>query len=570
MALLLIRSRCFTLARILCSLCLCSSALAAAEGGQPGQEVLRLQQQQQRAVQQLQLEQRRRQLQRTGSGAQSSVTPEPVLTAQDVDCWPIQGVRLAGVTLFRPAVLEARIKPILAPCMGINRINHLLAEITRLYVEAGYIAARPYLGSTPSAGQPLDIRVDEGYVETIELADQSLPLSLRTAFPAMLGAPLNLRDLEQGLDQINRLRSVDVTADIAPGSVQGASRIILRSSADEPHWGLDLSLDNLGSAATGRDRKVIGLSLDSPLQLNDALNLGFSETLNHGPRFSRSNSLFYSVPYGYWTLSAFASHIEYRAPIKLSTTTLYGSGRTDQLSLRADRVLWRDQGHQLSAHLQLTRKAVDTYLQKARLGIQSPTLTVAEAGFNLFWQDAAVWNLDVTYAQGLTWLGADRDSDQVQSSLPKAQFGAYRANLIQWRNGQLYGQPWQWQSQLTLQYSPDPLPAIEQLLGTDDSAVRGYRDNSASGANGAVWRNTLYVPLRNDLPIRITPRIGLDNGWVKSGYGAAGQRLSGASVGLNLRWKGLQLDLDYQRHLTIPKGFSQEPHVWLARLSVQI
>ena len=114
------------------------------------------------------------------------------------------------------------------------------------------------------------------------------------------------------------------------------------------------------------------------------------------------------------------------------------------------------------------------------------------------------------------------------------------------------------------------MPAIEQLLGTDDSAVRGYRDNSASGAIGAVWRNTLYVPLRNDLPIRITPRIGLDNGWVKSGYGAAGQRLSGASVGLNLRWKGLQLDLDYQRHLTIPKGFSQEPDVWLARLSVQI
>ena len=430
MALLLIRSRCFTQARILCSLCLCSSALAAAEGGQPGQEVLRLQQQQQRTVQQLQLqlqlqlEQRQRQLQRTGSGAQSSVTPEPVLTAQEVDCWPIQGVRLAGVTLFRPAVLEARIKPIVAPCMGINRINHLLAEITRLYVEAGYIAARPYLSSTPSAGQPLDIRVDEGYVETIELADQILPLSLRTAFPGMLGAPLNLRDLEQGLDQLNRLRSVDVTADIAPGSVQGASRIILRSNAGQPHWGLDLSLDNLGSIATGRDRKVIGLSLDSPFQLNDALNLGFSETLNHGPRFSRSNSLFYSVPYGYWTLSAFASHIEYRAPIKLSTTTLYGSGRTDQLSLRADRVLWRDQGHQLSAHLQLTRKAVDTYLQKARLGIQGPTLTVAEAGFNLFWQDAAVWNLDVTYAQGLSWLGADRDRNRVRSNLPKAQFGA--------------------------------------------------------------------------------------------------------------------------------------------------
>ena len=64
---------------------------------------------------------------------------------------------------------------------------------------------------------------------------------------------------------------------------------------------------------------------------------------------------------------------------KLSNTTLYNSGRTDQVSLRTDRVLWRDQGHQLSANLQLAYKDVDSYLQKVRLGIQSPTLTVATA-----------------------------------------------------------------------------------------------------------------------------------------------------------------------------------------------
>lgn len=49
----------FTPRRILCSLCLYSSALVAAEGLQPGQESLRLQQQQQRELQRLQLEQRR-------------------------------------------------------------------------------------------------------------------------------------------------------------------------------------------------------------------------------------------------------------------------------------------------------------------------------------------------------------------------------------------------------------------------------------------------------------------------------------------------------------------------------
>ena len=560
----------FTTRHILCSLCLWASALALAEGRLPAQEALRLQQQQQRALQHLQLEQRRRQLQRSGSGTAVAAPPVPALPAQDEHCWPLQGARVVGVTLFSSHALDARIKPLVASCMGIGQINRLLAEITRLYVEAGYIASRPYLSSVPSAGRTLDIQIDEGYVEAIELADPRLPLSLRTVFPDMLGAPLNLRDLEQGLDQINRLRSMDVTADIVPGSEQGASRVILRPRAAAPHWGLGLGVDNLGSPATGRERQLISLSLDSPLQLTDSLSLSFSETLNQGPRYSRSNSLFYSVPYGYWTLSAFASHIEYRAPLKLSTATLYGSGRTDQFSLRADRVLWRDQNHQLSGHVQLSHKDVETRLQKARLGIQSPTLTVAEAGFNLFWQNSAVWNLDIAYAQGLTWFGADRDRDQVQGHLPKAQFQAYRANLVQWRNGQFAGQAWQWQSQLALQYSRDPLPAIEQLLGTDDSAVRGYRDNSAAGAIGAVWRNTLYLPMSSDLPLRLTPRLGLDSGWIKPEYAAPSQRLGGFSVGLNLSWKPVQLDLDYQRNLHIPKGFGQEPQVWLARLSVQI
>lgn len=551
-------------------LCLCTLPAAAADGPVPGQEALRLQQQQQRELQQLQLEQRQRQLQR-GSFAPPPATPAlPANTTQDQRCWPLSGTRVAGVTLFNKAELNTRIEPYVAPCMGAAQINRLLAEITRLYVEAGYIASRPYLTSTPAAGQPLAIHVEEGYVEAIELADQSLPVSLRGAFPGMLGEPLNLRDLEQGLDQLNRLRSVDLTADIAPGSAAGASRIILRSRSTASRWSLGLGVDNLGSAGTGRDRNAVSLSLDSPLQLNDALNLSFSDTLNHGPRYSRSNSLFYSIPYGYWTYSLFASHAEYRSPFKLSRTTLYNSGRTDQVSLRTDRVLWRDQSHQLSANLQLAYKDVDSYLQKVRLGIQSPTLTVAEAGVNLFWLNSAVWNLDVNYAQGLTWFGADRDADQVVKNLPQAQFHKYRANLTQWRNGQLIGQPWQWQSQLSVQYSPDALPAIEQLLVTDDSAVRGYRENNASGAIGAVWRNTLRLPLNSDLPFKITPRLGLDNGWVKREYGARSQRLSGASAGLNLSWKNVQLDLDYQRNLNTPAGFAQEPEVWLTRLSLQI
>ncbi|MBX9409906.1 ShlB/FhaC/HecB family hemolysin secretion/activation protein [Pseudomonas baetica] len=563
----------FTLCPLLSAfvLSVCASSLEAAEPVAPGQEVLRQQQQQQRDLQQLQLEQRKRQLER-GAFGPASVTPAiPQTITPDERCWPLSGTRIGGVTLIDSAKLNARIKPLLAPCMGVGQINHLLATITAIYVEKGYIASRPYLSSAPAAGQSLDIVVDEGYIESIELADQSLPVSLGGAFPGMLGGPLNLRDLEQGLDQLNRLRSIDLTADIAPGTQPGASRIILRSrTSGQSRWALNAGLDNLGSASTGRDRDSVSLSLDSPLELNDLLSLSASDTVNQGDRYSRNASLYYAIPYGYWTYSVFASHAEYRAPFKLPSVTFHSTGITDQISLRADRVLWRDQSRQLSANLQLAHKDVDSYLENVRLGIQSPTLTVAEAGLNLFWLDRAVWNLDVNYAQGLRWFGADDDSQHQVNNLPKAQFRKYRAGLSQWRNGQLGAQAWQWQSQLNVQYSPDPLPAIEQLLGTDDSAVRGYRVSSASGASGAIWRNTLRLPLRSEWPVQITPRVGLDHGWIKADHGAQGQRLSGASVGLNLGWKNLQVDLDYQRALNIPNGLQHEPPTWLMRVGVQI
>lgn len=552
-------------------LSVCAPSVLAAETPAPGQEVLRQQQLQQRDLQQLQLEQRKRQLER-GAFGPTPVNPAiPESIKPDERCWPLSGTRIGGVTLIDKDKLNARIKPLLAPCMGVGQINHLLATITALYVEKGYIASRPYLSSAPAAGQSLDILIDEGYIESIELADQSLPVSLGGAFPGMLGKPLNLRDLEQGLDQLNRLRSLDLTADIAPGSQPGASKIILRSrTSGQSRWALGAGFDNLGSASTGRDRDTLSLTLDSPLELNDLLSLSASDTLNQGDRYSRNVSLYYAIPYGYWTFSTFASHAEYRAQFKLSTATLYSTGITDQLSMRADRVLWRDQSHQLSANLQLAHKDVDSYLENVRLGIQSPTLTVAEAGLNLFWLDRAVWNLDVNYAQGMRWFGADDDADRQVKNLPKAQFRKYRAGLSQWRNGQLGAQAWQWQSQLNLQYSPDPLPAIEQLLGTDDSAVRGYRVSSASGASGAIWRNTLRLPLRSDLPVQLTPRVGLDHGWIKADHGAPVQRLSGAGIGLNLGWKNLQVDVDYQRSLNTPTGLHREPETWLMRVGLQL
>jgi len=527
----------------------------------------RAQELERRTREQLELEQRLRLLERSGVSS-SKRLPAPSPAASLESCWQVQGLRLAGNTLISQGLISARLQPLMSNCMSASHINQLLATLTALYVDAGYIASRPYLAQRPQDGQSLDILIEEGFVESIELADQSLAISLRGAFPTMLGEPLQLRELEQGLDQLNRLRSLDLTADVAPGSLPGGSRVLIRPRTTASPMGAAMSYNNRGTEYIGRNNGMLNLTYDSPSGLNDFIAVSTSTTLDQTSAYSRSQSLYYNIPYGFWTLALSASHAQYRYPIQLPSQTITANGQTHQYNLSLNRLLWRDQGTLLNGTLRLSSKRSQSYVADQYLAIQSPSLTVAEASLNLLKISDGIWNSTLSYAQGLDWLGADRDEQRLSPDLPRAQFRKYRADVNYGR--QARDARWNWNSQLALQYSPDPLPSLEQMLLTDAYAVRGFRQALVSAANGALWRNTLSLPRSLGAQWTLSPRLGLDIGWSKLLEGAKSQRLAGASVGLGLSGRHWQLDLDYQHGLYGPPPLNKEPGFWLLELSLRI
>ncbi|MDA1380072.1 hypothetical protein PCI56_10040 [Plesiomonas shigelloides subsp. oncorhynchi] len=117
--------------------------------------------------------------------------------------------------------------------------------------------------------------------------------------------------------------------------------------------------------------------MDSPLGLSDSLNMSAATTLTDDTeRYNRSYTLLYSVPYGYATFSAFASHSDYLNTQPLQIYSVQLSGHTDQAGLRADYVVARDQHSINTLSVQLTRKQSRNYFADALLGISSPTLSV--------------------------------------------------------------------------------------------------------------------------------------------------------------------------------------------------
>nr|WP_314488232.1 ShlB/FhaC/HecB family hemolysin secretion/activation protein [uncultured Pseudomonas sp.] len=524
----------------------------------------RLLREQQQTLQAEQARQRLERWQRRHEPAENDPEPPP---PTDTQCWHLKGVRLHGNRRLDEQTLRQTLQPLLTACIGVEGINRILRALTQRYVAAGYPTSRPTLSRQPEDGAPLDILIDEGFVERIELADPTAALSLRGAFPGVLGEPLYLPDLEQGLDQLNRLRAFEFGLDVLPGELQGGSRIRLHNRQPDKRWHLDAKLDNRGTALGGRHRLNLTLGLDSPLGLNGDLRLYAQRLAFQAPGQSLAWGGSYSLPYGAWTFAGFVAQTRHETPIP--HTRLRSNGDTQLLGLNVDRMLWRGQRGLLSSGLRVSHKRLHSDLNGWRIDVQSPQVLTADLGVNLLWRGTGLWyaSLGLGYGQSVS------DDPKRRGAAPR--FNQYRASLLH-RRALSADASLSLQSQVDAQYSPDPLPAIEQFALNSDTAVRGFRERSVAAASGLSWRNELSqtFPLARWPGLAARPHVALDIGWARHHRAARlqrrqgevdSQRLIGAAVGLDLQLSGKQqLRLQYQRalHASDLPHHALEPGFW--------
>lgn len=446
-------------------------------------------------------------------------------------CLPYTELRFRGVNAIdhRPFI------PAKGECLNEARLNQLSRDLTAAYLKKGILHA-PFQFEVTDKDQ-LVMVVKEGRLRQLET--ESKRLNFATLLPYKRGQILTVQDLDQALDQANKMRGSQVTVDVFPVS-NGDINLRFVNQESRAVQGY-VGLNNFASKAYHRWQARTGLNIDSPFGLSDILNLNISHTLDHPSEYSRSASLYYSVPYGYWSVNAFGSFAQFRQQLNLPHTQVEQRGRTVQGSLGLDYVAHRGSNFVTTVSANLERQDNKNRFADAVLVLQSPNLTAYQVALNhlqLFPNGALSAN--VAYKHGLPWFNAlpNQGSDQPQGQYAKWTGELYFQHYHSW-----FRQHFKQSHRLQGQYSRYYLAGAEQADLTGRYAVRGLNDLNVSAEKSLVLRNQLAWVKRWE-GLNWSPYLALDLGVAKVSDGSLpSQRAFGYAVGISLeqqaRWNAL-------------------------------
>jgi hemolysin activation/secretion protein len=533
-----------------------------------GEQLLR---QQQQILEEQQRERDRERQQPAGKELPTAPPAAPAAVPEDGKCVDVQSLDVVGIRHISKKQVSRLQRDVTGHCIGTTEINALLRRITDIYVSKGYVTSRAYIPPQNMKEGRLTIVVIEGTVERIEVEPKG-SVSTVTAFPDMTGRVFNLRDAEQGIDQLNRLSTNNAKLDIRPGSTPGSSELVVMNSPSRRVTG-SLSVDDTGTDATGLWQGTATLVADNPLKINDNLLISHSRSIDDpaGPAMSRATAVNYSVPYGWWTGSLMYSESAYATVVPGITRNFVTSGTSRNETVRLDRVGYRDQSRKLTFYADITRRDTENFVANQLIGASSRVLTLLDLSSNLSINSGgALWSFDAGISRGVTWLGGLHDAGDLPGNVPHGEFLKMIAGAGVVRNFAPFGVRTRVSSTFAGQWSNDALYPSEQVAIAGPFAVRGYRDVRLFGDRGFTWRNELGFPFAfgvgNAPPIGVRPFIGTDFGKVWAHNDVPSAYLSGVAAGVNLAFASVSLQLSWSgaawRSNSVPYD-----HLFFARLA---
>ncbi len=517
-------------------------------------------------------EQLRRQLERHPEVHLQTESPaSPVLLPhQETPCLVIRRIVLRGDEVNRWTWLldaasrasDGRTDPATGRCVGSAGIALVLKRMQGELLQRGWVTTRVLAEPQDLSGGTLVVTVIPGRVRSLRFADgTSSRATMANAMPVRPGDLLNLRALEQGLENFKRVPSADADLQILPSdnadAAPGDSDVLVRWSQAMP-LRLNLSLDDAGTRVTGRRQAALSLSCDHCLRLNDLFYVSVSDTLgggHPGERGNRSRNVHYSVPLQNWLLSANAGNFEYLQTAAGANGPISYSGDSRNADLSLGRLLYRDSLRKTSGSLRLWRRESASFVDNVELSQQRRRT----AGWELALSHRELFG-DATVDASLAWRRGTGAVDSLRAPEEASGTGTSRLQILRadaflslpFRVG---AQSWRYGAGFLGQWNSTPLPAPDRFAIGSRYTVRGFDGESLLiGDRGWVLRQDLGWSIA---AINSELYAAIDTGEISGRSAAlqAGRRLTGMALGLRGGQSGFRWDAFVGHPLDKPDGF---------------
>lgn len=510
-------------------------------------------------------------------------------------CVKVREIVFEGAKLLDEATKAQIRQPFANSCMSMVDIVSVARVVTNWYISKGYVTTRAFPPAQDLKSGRLLIKVIEGYVEDVDiLTNGEMREKPSNAFPPIAGERLNIRDIEQGLDQMNRLPTHDAKIGILPGQKDGYSRI----QVDDTASGMPITismLDNYGSTSTGRVQLGNTIHLDDVFGLYDGWTFTHSTTEPfYDDRLTNSYAGSLTVPYGYWSFLVSVSHFEFESlltstgsvvndagELAVAAQDFASTGSTTTITAEIDRILHRDQNSKTRLAGFMTYKDTRNFIEDLLLENQSRRLNVAGVRLS---HNTRLWggiaDVSLTAEAGLPAFGSVEDGDpEAQEAGAKATFKKLSANISYYKPFAVQDQAFAWQMRAKAQWTPDDLFSTEQIGVGGLYSVRGFLDQSLTGDVGAFMRNELTwtVPQFITSPeiLKYTGGLklfaGLDTGWIQDGGGGEEHgSVVGVAAGVRLQGGMFFGEAAWERALSAPGFLKDEGDIFRAQAGLQV
>lgn len=514
------------------------------------------QQERERALREAQEKEPDVRLQRPEAGATLARIPD------ESPCFRIDRIILAGEEASRFQWSLAAASPpddsASGRCLGVKGVGVVMTRIQNAIIQRGYITTRVLAQPQDLKTGTLTLSLVPGRIRSIHFSEgNDTRATWWNAVPARPGDVLNLRDIEQGLENFKRVPTADADIQITPGSQPGESDLVIRWRQPLP-FRLSLSADDAGIEATGKYQGGITLAVDNGLTLNDLFYLSLNHDMgggNTGDKGTQGYTAHYSVPYGYWLLGFTASQNRYHQSVAGIVQNYLYSGESRNQEIKLSRLIYRDAVRKTSVALRGWAWAASNYIDDTEILVQRRRMAGWALGaVHREFIGSAILDLNAAYRRGTGARDAlPAPEEAFGEGVSRPQILSAETQLV--LPFTLGGQSLRYSGNWRAQWNRTPLVPQDRFAIGGRYTVRGFDGESLlSAERGWLIRNDVGVALGAS---GTELYLGLDYGKVggpSSGL-LLGTHLAGGVAGWRGQYRQLNFDTFIGKPIDKPDGF---------------